>query len=34
MPLSLQTRLLRVLAEGEVVALGASEPEKVDLNVV
>ncbi|WP_374481406.1 sigma-54-dependent Fis family transcriptional regulator [Zoogloea sp.] len=34
MPLALQTRLLRVLAEGEVVALGASEPEAVDLNVV
>ncbi|KAB2963053.1 sigma-54-dependent Fis family transcriptional regulator [Zoogloea sp.] len=34
MPLALQTRLLRVLAEGEVVALGASEPEKVDLNVI
>ncbi|NMG67353.1 GAF domain-containing protein [Azoarcus indigens] len=34
MPLALQTRLLRVLAEGEVMALGASEPERVDLHVV
>ncbi|WP_018230253.1 sigma-54-dependent Fis family transcriptional regulator [Methyloversatilis universalis] len=34
MPLPLQTRLLRVLAEGEVLRLGGTEPEKVDLNVV
>lgn len=34
MPLGLQTRLLRVLAEGEVMALGASVPERVDLHVV
>jgi sigma-54 dependent transcriptional regulator, acetoin dehydrogenase operon transcriptional activator AcoR len=34
MPLTLQTRLLRVLAEGEVLPLGGGEPEKVDLNVI
>lgn len=34
MPLPLQTRLLRVLAEGEVLRLGGTEPEQVDLNVV
>tara|TARA_R110001606_G_scaffold361754_7_gene515219 strand:+ start:126484 stop:128424 length:1941 start_codon:yes stop_codon:yes gene_type:complete len=34
MPISLQTRLLRVLAEGEVLALGATEPEFVDIAVV
>ncbi|MCB1955731.1 MAG: sigma-54-dependent Fis family transcriptional regulator [Rhodocyclaceae bacterium] len=34
MPLSLQTRLLRVLSEGEVVALGAIEPVRVDISVV
>lgn len=34
MPLALQTRLLRVLAEGEVMALGASSPDSVDLHVV
>ncbi|HOY01312.1 sigma-54-dependent Fis family transcriptional regulator [Zoogloea sp.] len=34
MPLALQTRLLRVLAEGEVMALGASTPDWVDLHVV
>lgn len=34
MPLGLQTRLLRVLAEGEVMALGAAEAEKVDLHVL
>lgn len=34
MPLPLQTRLLRVLAEGEVLRLGGTEPEKVDLNVI
>ncbi|WP_085316847.1 sigma-54-dependent Fis family transcriptional regulator [Derxia lacustris] len=34
MPLASQTRLLRVLAEGEVMALGASQPDRVDLHVV
>ena len=34
MPLPLQTRLLRVLAEREVLPLGADEPVRVDLNVV
>jgi len=34
MPLSLQTRLLRVLAEGEVLALGATTPEHVDVAVI
>ena len=34
MPLPLQTRLLRVLAECEVLPLGADEPVRVDLNVV
>jgi transcriptional regulator of acetoin/glycerol metabolism len=34
MPSSLQTRLLRVLAEGEVLALGATTPERVDVAVV
>ncbi|QTQ38264.1 Sigma54-dependent transcriptional regulator [Aromatoleum petrolei] len=34
MPLALQTRLLRVLAEGEIVALGASAPERVDVSVI
>jgi transcriptional regulator of acetoin/glycerol metabolism len=34
MPLSLQTRLLRVLAEREVLALGSETPVKVDLNVI
>ncbi|WP_424194555.1 sigma-54-dependent Fis family transcriptional regulator [Ampullimonas aquatilis] len=34
MPLQLQTRLLRLLEEKEVVPLGAIEPEKVDLNVI
>ena len=34
MPLQLQTRLLRVLAEGEVLPIGASRPVKVDLRVV
>ncbi|HJV27323.1 MAG TPA: sigma-54-dependent Fis family transcriptional regulator [Aromatoleum sp.] len=34
MPLALQTRLLRVLAEGELVALGASVPERVDVSVI
>jgi len=34
MPLQLQSRLLRVLAEGEVMALGAEEPTRVTLNVV
>ncbi|WP_028312979.1 sigma-54-dependent Fis family transcriptional regulator [Derxia gummosa] len=34
MPLASQTRLLRVLAEGEVMALGATRAERVDLHVV
>ncbi|AWI79506.1 acetoin catabolism protein [Parazoarcus communis] len=34
MPLALQTRLLRVLAEGEVLALGASKPQMVDISVI
>ncbi|MAD15400.1 MAG: AAA family ATPase [Alteromonadaceae bacterium] len=34
MPLQLQSRLLRVLAEKEVMAVGANKPEKVDLHVV
>lgn len=34
MPLQLQTRLLRVLAEQEVLPIGASHPFKVDLRVV
>ncbi|MEK8052696.1 sigma-54-dependent Fis family transcriptional regulator [Ideonella sp. DXS22W] len=34
MPLALQSRLLRVLAEGEVTPLGAEEPVAVKLNVV
>jgi transcriptional regulator of acetoin/glycerol metabolism len=34
MPLALQTRLLRVLEEREVVPLGADKPVKVDLRVV
>jgi sigma-54 dependent transcriptional regulator, acetoin dehydrogenase operon transcriptional activator AcoR len=34
MPLPLQTRLLRVLAEGEVLRLGGTETEKVDLSVI
>jgi transcriptional regulator of acetoin/glycerol metabolism len=34
MPLALQTRLLRVLAQGEVVPLGSAKPIKVDFNLV
>ncbi|TVT74027.1 MAG: sigma-54-dependent Fis family transcriptional regulator [Denitromonas halophila] len=34
MPLALQTRLLRVLAEGEVLALGADKPRTVDISVI
>ncbi|MEG6507392.1 sigma-54-dependent Fis family transcriptional regulator [Methyloligella sp. 2.7D] len=34
MPLSLQTRLLRVLAQGEVTPLGTAKPVKVDFNVI
>lgn len=34
MPLPLQTRLLRVLAEGEVAPLGSGSMEKVDLNII
>ncbi|ABL00703.1 sigma-54-dependent Fis family transcriptional regulator [Pelobacter propionicus] len=34
MPLSLQTRLLRVLAEKEVLPLGSESPVRVDLNVI
>ncbi|MFT3953317.1 MAG: sigma-54-dependent Fis family transcriptional regulator [Piscinibacter sp.] len=34
MPLTLQSRLLRVLAEGEVMPLGAEEPVPVRLNVI
>ncbi|KAB0630679.1 sigma-54-dependent Fis family transcriptional regulator, partial [Burkholderia latens] len=34
MPLSLQTRLLRVLADGEVVPLGSDTPVRVDLDVI
>ncbi len=34
MPRELQSRLLRVLAEGEVLAIGASQPVSVDVRVV
>ncbi|MEM5387212.1 sigma-54-dependent Fis family transcriptional regulator [Paraburkholderia phymatum] len=34
MPLNLQTRLLRVLAEGEVLPLGGDAPVRVDIDVV
>lgn len=34
MPLSLQTRLLRVLENQEVVALGTGTPRKVDVNII
>ncbi|HXZ06508.1 MAG TPA: sigma 54-interacting transcriptional regulator, partial [Paraburkholderia sp.] len=34
MPLCLQTRLLRVLAEGEVVPLGGDAPVRVDIDVI
>lgn len=34
MPLALQTRLLRVLAEREVMPLGANKPAKVDIRVI
>jgi len=34
MPLALQTRLLRVLAEGEVLPLGGEAPTRVDLDVI
>ncbi|MEG1251610.1 MAG: sigma-54 factor interaction domain-containing protein, partial [Citrobacter sp.] len=34
MPVSLQTRLLRVLQEREVLRLGASEPTPVDIRVI
>ncbi|WP_322046792.1 sigma-54-dependent Fis family transcriptional regulator [Paraburkholderia sp. J67] len=34
MPLTLQTRLLRVLAEGEVLPLGSEAPTRVDLDVI
>ena len=34
MPLSLQTRLLRVLSEGEVVPLGGDTPVRVDIDVI
>lgn len=34
MPLNLQTRMLRVLAEKEILPLGSEVPIKVDLNVV
>ncbi|MBB3002589.1 MAG: sigma-54-dependent Fis family transcriptional regulator [Paraburkholderia tropica] len=34
MPLALQTRLLRVLAEGEVLPLGGETPVRVDLDVI
>ncbi|WP_072390857.1 sigma-54-dependent Fis family transcriptional regulator [Hyphomicrobium sp. CS1GBMeth3] len=34
MPLALQTRLLRVLAQGEIVPLGSAKPIKVDFNLI
>ncbi|PVX71779.1 sigma-54-dependent Fis family transcriptional regulator [Paraburkholderia unamae] len=34
MPLALQTRLLRVLAEGEVLPLGSEAPVRVDIDVI
>ena len=34
MPLALQSRLLRVLAEQEVMAVGATQPVAVDINVI
>ena len=34
MPLNLQSRLLRVLAEREVLALGADKPKRADLHVI
>ena len=34
LPLSMQTRLLRVLQDGEIVRVGASRPRKVDVRVI
>lgn len=34
MPLALQTRLLRVLSEGEVAPLGGARPESIDIQVI
>lgn len=34
MPLEMQTRLLRVLAEQEVLPIGARQPQKVDIRVI
>ncbi len=34
MPLSLQTRLLRVLAEGEVLPIGGETPQRIDIAVL
>ena len=34
MPLTLQTRLLRVLAEGEITPLGSAKPIKVDCRII
>jgi sigma-54 dependent transcriptional regulator, acetoin dehydrogenase operon transcriptional activator AcoR len=34
MPLAMQTRLLRVLAQGELVPLGTGKPIRVDFNVI
>ncbi len=34
MPLALQTRLLRVLAQGEIIPLGGGKPTKVDFNLI
>ncbi|MCI1011460.1 sigma-54-dependent Fis family transcriptional regulator, partial [Pseudomonas oryzihabitans] len=34
MPLALQTRLLRVLAEGEVLPVGSAQPRRVDVRLV
>jgi transcriptional regulator of acetoin/glycerol metabolism len=34
MPLNLQTRLLRVLSEGEVAPLGATRAEKIDVQII
>ena len=34
LPLSMQTRLLRVLQDGEIVRVGSSQPRKVDVRVI
>ncbi len=34
LPLSMQTRLLRVLQDGEIVRVGSSQPRKVDVRII